>query len=200
MKQQSNSLNANVENFELKIQNIKEDGFSARYEAFSTLRDNNESLNIVAYMITLLFILIEVTPTFFKLIMIGGPYQEHLNTEAYKISILAQKEKSNFETELIILKDNNQQRIKSNKILETQIEPVIYKSIPNKANKHKPLTYGSSSRNNTVKPLKRTVQKRYINITNNKDLSKLLLNTQANRIILTRNKKGVLSANLTTKK
>jgi len=39
-------------------------------------------------MITLLFIVIEITPTFFKLIMIGGSYEEHLYIENYKIKML----------------------------------------------------------------------------------------------------------------
>jgi len=37
-------------------------------------------------MITMLFIIIEITPTFFKLIMIAGPYDEHMRIEQYKIS------------------------------------------------------------------------------------------------------------------
>jgi hypothetical protein len=81
-------INQNINGFENKIQNIREDGFSARYEAFSTLKEQNSSLNIVSIMITLLFIVIEITPTFFKLIMIGGSYEEHLYIENYKIKML----------------------------------------------------------------------------------------------------------------
>jgi hypothetical protein len=82
-------INQNIGQFENKIQNIREDGFAARYEAFAILKENNASLNIVSIMITLLFIIIEITPTFFKLIMIGGPYEEHLHIENYKIEKFA---------------------------------------------------------------------------------------------------------------
>lgn len=109
-------INQNINNFENKIKDIREDGFSARYEAFSVLKDNNKSLNIVSIMITLLFIVIEITPTFFKLIMIGGPYEEHIQIENYKIEMYARKKKDDLNTDLLIAENKNKERLnKENK-------------------------------------------------------------------------------------
>ena len=104
-------INQNINNFEGKIQDIREDGFSARYEAFATLKDNNLSLYIVSLMITLLFISIEITPTFFKLIMIGGSYEEHLKMEDYKVEILVKKQKDDIDTNYLISENLNKEKL-----------------------------------------------------------------------------------------
>ena len=95
-------VNKHIEKFEGKIDGLREDGFSARYEAFSNLKEANNSLAMVSFMITMLFIIIEVTPTFFKLIMTSGPYEEHLQIENYKITAYVTKEKNGIDTELKI--------------------------------------------------------------------------------------------------
>ena len=102
-------INQNIGNFENKIKDIREDGFSARYEAFAILKENNTALNTVAIMITLLFIFIEITPTFFKLIMIGGPYEEHVHIENYKIEKFAQKQKDDIDTDILIAENKNKE-------------------------------------------------------------------------------------------
>ena len=136
------SINQNIGLFEDKVKDLKEDGFSARYEAFSNLRHNNAGLNIVSIMITLLFIIIEITPTFFKLIMIGGPYEEHVQIENYKIEAYAQKEKDNIITDLKISEHYNmRKRLKEteNEELKELIKKEIKKTEPKK------LTYSSSN-------------------------------------------------------
>lgn len=130
-------VNTHIEKFEGKIDQLKEDGFSARYEAFSNLKDQNKSLSIVSFMITMLFIIIEVTPTFFKLIMTSGPYEEHLQIENYKITAYVTKEKNSIDTELKIDDYNNKQKLKdiikedeSNiEELDVSTKPIVYSSI-----------------------------------------------------------------------
>lgn len=135
-------VNQHINKFEDKVDNLKEDGFSARYEAFSNLRKQNSSLEVVSLMITMLFIIIEITPTFFKLIMIAGPYDEHMRVEQYKISAYVQKEKNNVDTDLKIDEYNNKQKLKS--VIKEDIikidntKPIVYSSI-------KPLTLEDDS-------------------------------------------------------
>lgn len=70
------NLSDNVIETELKVDQTYDDGFIARYEAFSNVKNNNATLSIISLMITLLFIIIEMVPTFFKLIMQHGLYDK----------------------------------------------------------------------------------------------------------------------------
>lgn len=112
-------VNQHIVMFEGKIDDLTEDGFSARFEAFSNLKNANSALATVSLMITLLFIIIEVTPTFFKLIMTHGPYDEHLQIENYKISAYAIKQRGTIETQLKIAEYEN------NKMYKQMTTPVI---------------------------------------------------------------------------
>lgn len=132
-------VNSHIELFEGKIDNLKEDGFSARYEAFSNLKESNMSLNIVSIMITMLFIIIEVTPTFFKLIMISGPYEEHLQMEQFKVTSYIQKQKDDINTELKISEIENKEK------LDLYTESIIERKKTN--NKELPL-YGNNNKSN----------------------------------------------------
>ena len=135
-------VNQHINKFEDKVDNLKEDGFSARYEAFSNLREQNASLEVVSLMITMLFIIIEITPTFFKLIMIAGPYDEHMRIEQYKISAYVQKEKNNVDTDLKIDEYNNRQKLKSI-IKDDDVQPKLQIGME----ETKPIMYSS------IKPL-----------------------------------------------
>lgn len=136
-------INQNIGNFENKIKDIREDGFSARYEAFSELRNNNASLNTVALMITLLFIIIEITPTFFKLIMIGGPYEEHIQMETYKIEMYVQKQKNDINTDLLIAENKNKERLnKEINLIKTPVNKTLTLS---KDVDKKTILYGKSN-------------------------------------------------------
>ena len=201
LKKQIQQQTNNINEFEFKVKDIREDGFSARYEAFSTLKDNNQSLTIVSLMITLLFVVIEITPTFFKLIMIEGPYSEHLNLENYKLNVISQQQHSNYDTELKIIQLQNEQKIKNN-ILNSSIEPIIQNKT---LEKQKSITYGLST---NIKP-KSNIKK----ITNYKqNKSNLIINTKNkskekqsitigdNNIILPRTKKGQLILDFRHKK
>ncbi len=60
-------------------------GFQARMKAFSKLRDENPTTNISAFFIMLLFIIIEIAPVLFKMMMTAGDYDLILITEKEKI-------------------------------------------------------------------------------------------------------------------
>jgi hypothetical protein len=60
-------------------------GFQARMKAFSKLRDENPTTNISAFFIMLLFIIIEIAPVLFKMMMTAGDYDLILKTEKDKI-------------------------------------------------------------------------------------------------------------------
>lgn len=132
-------VNQHIELFEGKIDDLKEDGFSARYEAFANLKEGNPALATVSLMITLLFIIIEITPTFFKLVMSAGPYDEHTQIDNYKIEAYAIKERGVIDTDLQIAVQENQKRLKP----EIHIESLR----PIKSEIHveelKPITYGT---------------------------------------------------------
>ena len=130
-------VNKHIEKFEGKIDGLREDGFSARYEAFSNLKEANNSLAMVSFMITMLFIIIEVTPTFFKLIMASGPYEEHLQIENYKITAYVTKEKNGIDTELKIDDYNNKEKLKAVikqdepiiNVTDVSVKPIVYSTI-----------------------------------------------------------------------
>jgi hypothetical protein len=54
-------------------------------KAFSKLRDENPTTNISAFFIMLLFIIIEIAPVLFKMMMTAGDYDLILKTEKDKI-------------------------------------------------------------------------------------------------------------------
>lgn len=68
-------------------------GFAARYEAFENVTSwhDNPALALVALMITLLFVIIETAPTFLKMMMEDGPYDDLLRAQKYKTKVLADK-------------------------------------------------------------------------------------------------------------
>ncbi len=56
-------------------------GFQAHMLAFQKIKDKNTTTLIVSIFITLLFIIIEIAPTFFKMMIASGPYDELLREE-----------------------------------------------------------------------------------------------------------------------
>lgn len=67
----------------------EEKGFCVRYEAFSNIKKENSAVRIVSLFIMLLFIIIETAPTFFKMMIASGPYDELLNEEMERKKALA---------------------------------------------------------------------------------------------------------------
>lgn len=143
-------VNQHIESFEEKIDNLKEDGFSARYEAFANLKNDNPALATVSLMITLLFIIIEITPTFFKLIMTAGPYDNHTQIDNYKVCAYAAKEKAAIETDLKLTEIENKKRLKPEIYVE-EIKPITYGAAQSQEPEIVPYKLKSNTQIKTVK-------------------------------------------------
>ncbi len=143
-------VNQHIESFEEKIDNLKEDGFSARYEAFANLKNDNPALATVSLMITLLFIIIEITPTFFKLIMTAGPYDNHTQIDNYKVCAYAAKEKAAIETDLKLTEIENKKRLKPEIYVE-ELKPIIYGAAQSQEPEIVPYKLKSNTQIKTVK-------------------------------------------------
>jgi hypothetical protein len=98
-----------------------ERGFTAELRALYELTSPKESLIlfISRMMIMLLFITIEVIPTFFKMMIASGPYDDLLRAEMHKARVLADKRISDLNDEI-----NTQVQIstaKNKERLETEV-------------------------------------------------------------------------------
>lgn len=107
-------------------------GLRAQMKAFSELRKEDMSTNIAAWFIMLLFVIIETVPTFFKMMLAAGPYDNLLGAEMHKIKVLSDKRISDVNDEVntavMISTEINQQRLKAeiqaNKELMTKIATI----------------------------------------------------------------------------
>ena len=81
LKIRINALTTNINKIEQTVNETYDDGFIARYEAYSNLKKGNTTLSMISFMITLLFIIIEIIPTFFKLVMEHGLYDQLCDTQ-----------------------------------------------------------------------------------------------------------------------
>lgn len=93
------STNTGKTNDDIKKGN-EENGFCVRYEAFSNIKADNFSLQIVSIVIMLLFIIIETAPTFFKMMMSSGPYDDMLRAEMHRVRIESDKQISDINDEV----------------------------------------------------------------------------------------------------
>ena len=75
-------------------------GFQARMSAFSKMKDENTSTQIASLFIMLLFIIIETAPTFFKMMIASGPYDDLLRAEMHRVKVLANKRISDINDEV----------------------------------------------------------------------------------------------------
>jgi len=75
-------------------------GLQAQMKAFSNLREENFSTNIAAWFIMLLFVIIETAPTFFKMMMASGPYDDLLRAEMHRVHVLSEKRISDLNDEV----------------------------------------------------------------------------------------------------
>lgn len=101
------TLRLDIANLKTKIKNADKEynkildknfnGFQAQMLAFSEMKDNKaegvlvSSTQIASWLIMLLFIIIETAPTFFKMMMEDGPYDDLLRAEKHKVKILSDK-------------------------------------------------------------------------------------------------------------
>ena len=88
---------ANADKEYKKILDKNFNGFQAQMLAFSEMKDTKaedelvSSTQIASWLIMLLFIIIETAPTFFKMMMEDGPYDDLLRAQDYKAKALAEK-------------------------------------------------------------------------------------------------------------
>lgn len=111
------------------VKGNEENGFCVRYEAFANIKAANASLEIVSIVIMLLFIIIETAPTFFKMMIASGPYDDLLRAEMHRVRVLSDKRISDINdeinTEVQISTQKNKKRLEAevlaNKKLMEQI-------------------------------------------------------------------------------
>ena len=92
-------------------------GFQAKMKAFSGLKDDSSSTYISSLFIMLLFIIIETAPTFFKMMIASGPYDDLLRSEMHKVRVLSDKRISDLNddinTEVRISVEKNKDRLEA---------------------------------------------------------------------------------------
>lgn len=85
--------------------------------AFSELKDESTSTQIASLFIMLLFVIIETAPTFFKMMIASGPYDDMLRAEMYRVRVLADKQISDLNdevnTEVTISTERNKQKLEA---------------------------------------------------------------------------------------
>ncbi|WP_164996516.1 DUF4407 domain-containing protein [Bacteroides zoogleoformans] len=109
-----------------------ENGFCVRYEAFSNVKNENSDLKIVSIIVMLLFIIIETAPTFFKMMIASGPYDDYLRAEMYHAKIMSDKRVSDINdeinTEVQISTQRNKERLEAEVLANRELMTRIAKS------------------------------------------------------------------------
>ncbi len=112
-------------------QTEEKSGFCLNYEAFARIDDNNPELTMVIWFIRMLFIIIEVAPVFFRMMIATGSYDELLRAKAIYISKMAEKQSrevtEEYETEMRINTERNRSRLEA----ENQANRQLYYGIAN---------------------------------------------------------------------
>ena len=75
-------------------------GFQAKMSAFSHMKENNSSTSLSSFFIMMLFIIVETAPTFFKMMIASGPYDDLLRAEMHRVKILSDKRISDINDEI----------------------------------------------------------------------------------------------------
>ncbi len=108
-----------------------ENGFCVRYEAFSNVKKENLALSVVSLVIMLLFIIIETAPTFFKMMIASGPYDDYLRAEMHRVRVLSDKRISDLNddvnTEVQISTKRNKVRLEAEVLANKELMERIAK-------------------------------------------------------------------------
>jgi len=92
-------------------------GFQARMKAFSQLKEESPATNISSLFIMLLFIIVETAPTFLRMMVADGSYENLLDAEKHRIEVLSNKKKSDINdvinTDIKISTEKNRQRLEA---------------------------------------------------------------------------------------
>ncbi len=109
-----------------------ENGFCVRYEAFSNVKKENFALSVVSLVIMLLFIIIETAPTFFKMMIASGPYDDYLRAEMHRVRVLSDKRISDLNdevnTEVQISIQKNKERLAAETLANKKLMERIAKA------------------------------------------------------------------------
>lgn len=92
-------------------------GFQAKMSAFSKMKEENPSTKMASVFIMLLFIIIETAPTFFKMMIASGPYDDLLRVEMHRVKVLSEKRISDINddvnTEVQISVEKNKEKLEA---------------------------------------------------------------------------------------
>lgn len=115
-----------------KLINDEYGGFEARMKAFHEMREENPSTDISAWCIMLLFIIIETAPTFFKMMIASGPYDDLLRAEMHRVRVLSDKRISDINddinTEVQISTQKNKERLAAEALANKELMERIAKT------------------------------------------------------------------------
>lgn len=105
--------------------NLEYRGFNAHLKAFHDIRSENAATDIAGWFIMLLFVIIETAPTFFKMMMSRGPYDDLLYSESQRVKTLSLKRISDINdecnTSIKISTMKNQKRLEAETIANENI-------------------------------------------------------------------------------
>jgi uncharacterized protein YoxC len=92
-------------------------GFQAKMKAFTELKEESWATNVSSLFIMLLFIIVETAPTFLRMMVADGSYENLLDAEKHRIEVLSSKKKSDLNdeinTEIQISIEKNRQRLEA---------------------------------------------------------------------------------------
>jgi hypothetical protein len=118
IKQETDRRQKTLDNYQRELQDINKKiaeienegrkgqkaltGFCAQYKALGEITSpfNNLSLFLARLCITLLFVSIEVIPTWFKMMITSGPYDDLLRAEMHRIKVTSDKKISDINDEI----------------------------------------------------------------------------------------------------
>lgn len=107
-------------------------GFQARMNAFSELKDESWATYISSLFIMLLFIIVETAPTFLRMMVADGSYENLLDAEKHRIEVLSTKRKSDLNdeinTEVQISTEKNHQRLEAEVLANKELMEKIAKT------------------------------------------------------------------------
>ncbi len=102
-----------TQGYEEKVENY--DGFAAHLEAMSILTSEKSSIFWSKWLITLLFIFIEIAPVLFKLMTDAGPYDDIIDRMKHEINVAERQKISDLNdkinTDILISTDKNKGRL-----------------------------------------------------------------------------------------
>ena len=137
-----NSINDRIEKLknsvddknDINIKKLEEEltGFQGRMIAFNRMKENEPSTRIAALFIALLFIIVETAPTFFKMMIASGPYDDLLRAEMHRVRVLADKRISDLNdeinTEVQISTKKNKERLEAEVLANKELMERIAKT------------------------------------------------------------------------